>query len=262
MFRKTTKPKSANPHAKLKVGFLLLSTGLFLQILFLNLLAAMIGIETGFLEITMIITGLPELDIIFPFIIILFIPILGVTTNLWITVLSIVPWVIAGAITGYYFGPHNGNSILLSFPVFFGSIGIIAILGIFTLVSSLIPVYPSIQIFGLALGFVLLGFYGLTIIGIISVYFFVPSYLGYYIGKKYSPRLYPLIFYAQPNRIDPIAKYCKFLTHTGDCGVGSSKFIPGTCDNRFNQVTCPFYLHKTKPVHKKILPGGLFSEIK
>ena len=262
MFRKKSKSNSANPHAKVKVGFLLISTGFFIQILFLNLLSVIIGIESEYLGMTMVITGIPELDIILPFIVIMFIPITGITTNLWITLLSIIPWILAGSLTGYYFGPHHERSLLISFPIFFSSVGVVAILILFTLVSSIIPIYPSVQFLVLAFAFVMGAVYGLTILGIITVYFFVPSYIGYYIGKKYSQRLYPLVFYAQPNRIDPTKRHCTFLTPDKRCSVSRSTFIPGTCDNRFNQVTCPFYLRAAKPFRKKILPGGLFSEIK
>ncbi len=262
LFRKKSKPRSANPHAGLKAGFLLLSIGFFLQFLFLNLLSLILGIGTEFAEMTILISGLPELDIVLPFLVLILLPMTAITTNLWVTLLSVIPWIIAGCITGYFCGPDLEKAIFLSFPSFFGSIAVLIILALFTLFGVLLPVFPSLQIVFLFATILTLAMYGMVLIGGISLYFFLPSYIGYYIGKKYTPQLYPQIFYAQPNRIDPRSVYCRFLTRDNRCGVGRSSFIPGTCDNRFNQVTCPIYVRVTKATRKKIQPGGLFSEIK
>ncbi len=262
MFRKKSKPKNANPHAGLKASFLLLFIGFFLQFLFLNILTIILGIGPEFIGLTILITGLPELDIVLPFFILILLPIIAITMNPWITLLSVIPWIIAGFVTGYFCGPNLEKAIFLSFPSFFGSIAILGILAIFSLVGILLPVFPSIQIlviFGLVFSLVM---YGVLMIGIISLYFFLPSYIGYYIGKKYTPQLYPQIFYAQPNRIDPGYHFCRFLNRDNECGIGQSAFFPGMCNNRFNQVTCPIYIRITKATQKKIQPGGLFSEIK
>jgi len=86
----------------------------------------------------------------------------------------------------------------------------------------------------------------------------IPGLIGYSLGKKYSFRAIPQIFFAQPDRQDPDKTQCRFL-HQNQCTVSSLKFIQGTCDNKFNQVTCSFYTKAMKHEYKNKPPKGLFN---
>jgi len=207
-----------------------------------------------------VVTGIPELDMLIPILVLFLLPVILLISDPLISILSMLPWVVTGFLTGYQFGPNHENAIFFSFPILLGSI---SGFGLFSIISfiGLGTIYtPSAELMFYAI-IIVFGLISMSsIIGIISLFFIVPSFLGYYIGRKVAPRVYPLMFYAQPNRIDPEHTRCRFLTDQNQCGVSKSVFTPNTCDNRFNQVTCPFYLRMSKPLNKKDPLGGLLFE--
>ena len=209
---------------------------------------------------TSIITGIPEMDMLLPVLTLFLMPLLQLSTNPLLSGLSLLPWIITGFFTGYLFGPNHENSIFFSFPVLLGSLLGVALFSIVTLIGigNFLPPSTELLIYAVIIVFGLISM--VSFIGMISLFFIVPSFIGYYFGKVIAPRVYPLMFYGQPNRIDPEYTKCRFLTDQNICGVSKRTFNPNTCDNRFNQVTCPIYINNTKPVNRKDPLGGLFSE--
>ena len=220
----------------------------------------MLGQNDLYIIGTAIVTGIPEIDMLIPILILFLMPVLQIAIDPLLAILTLLPWVITGFLTGYFFGPNHENAIFFSFPTLFGSLlgavlfSIVTLIGIGTFLtpSTELLFYLVIIVFGLV--------WMASIIGMISLFFIIPSFFGYYFGKRFAPRVYPLMFYAQPNRIDPNYTKCKFLTSEKNCGVSNRTFIPNTCDNRFNQVTCPFFIRMTKPVNKNDPLGGLLVE--
>ncbi|MHA2096803.1 MAG: hypothetical protein ACW98F_19480 [Candidatus Hodarchaeales archaeon] len=258
--RRRTKFKSVNPAAITKAAFFHLSVGLFLHILFLNILVILMGQNDLYMSVTSIIVGIPEIDMLLPILTLFLMPLLQLATDPLLSGLSLLPWIITGYFTGYIFGPNHENSIFFSFPVLFGSVLGVVLFSIITLIGigNILPPSTELLIYAVLIVFGLISM--TSFIGMISLFFIVPSFIGYYLGRRIAPRVYPLMFYGQPNRIDPDYTKCRFLTDQNICGVSQRTFIPNTCYNRFNQVTCPFYIRKIRHVNKKDPLGGLFSE--
>lgn len=257
--RRRTKSKSVNPAAITKAAFFHLATGLFLHIFFLDVLVILLGQNEIYIMGIAIVTGIPEIDMLIPIVTLFMLPVLQIMTDPLLSILSLLPWVITGFLTGYLFGPNHENAIFFSFPSLFSSLLGIAFFSLITL-FGIGNISPSIELLFYAIVIVFGLIWMVSIIGMMSLFFIVPSFLGYYSGKKLAPRVYPLMFYAQPNRIDPNYTRCRFLTDQNSCGVSKRTFIPNTCDNKFNQVTCPFYIRMMKPVDKKNPLGGLLFE--
>ncbi|MHA1944556.1 MAG: hypothetical protein ACXAC6_01875 [Candidatus Hodarchaeales archaeon] len=258
--RRRTKSKSINPAAITKAAFFHLSVGLFLHILFLDFLVILMGQNELYISGTSIVVGIPEIDMLLPILTLFLMPLLQLTTDPVLSGLSLLPWIITGFFTGYLFGPNHENSIFFSFPVLFGSFLGVALFSIVTLIGIGNILTPSAELLFYAVIIVFGLISMVSFIGMISLFFIVPSFIGYYFGKNIAPRVYPLMFYAQPNRIDPEYTRCRFLTDQNSCEVSKGTIIPNTCDNRFNQVTCPFYIRNAKPVNKTDPFGGLLSE--
>ena len=258
--RRRTKSKSVNPAAITKASFFLLSIGLFLHILFLDFLVILLGQNEIYMIGMSVVTGIPELDMLIPILTLFLLPVFQLVSDPILSILSMLPWVIAGFLTGYQFGPNHENAIFFSFPFLFSSIIGVGLLTLVTIIGIGSILTPSLELlfFAIVIVFAILSM--ASFIGMISLFFIVPSFIGYYFGRKLAPRVYPLMFYAQPNRTDTKHTKCRFLTEENKCGVSKRPFIPNTCDNRFNQVTCPFYLRMTKPFNKKDPLGGLLSE--
>lgn len=207
-----------------------------------------------------VVTGIPELDMIIPILSLFLLPISLLISDPLLSILSMLPWIVTGFLTGYQFGPNHENAIFFSFPCLFGSILGVAFFSIISIIGIGSILTPSIELLYYAIIIIFGIIWVASIIGTISLFFIIPSFIGYFFGRKLAPRVYPLMFYGQPNRIDPNHTKCKFLTQQNNCEVNLRAFIPNTCDNRFNQVTCPSYLRMTKPVNKKDPLGGLLYE--
>jgi len=207
-----------------------------------------------------IVTGIPELDMLIPVVTIFLLPVFILFSDPILSILSMLPWVVAGFLTGYQFGPNHENAIIYSFPYLLLSISGIGLFSMVTIIGIGSLLFPSTELLFFAIIIVFGIIWMAGMIGILSLFFIVPSFIGYYFGRNVAPRVYPLMFYAQPNRIDPEHKRCRFLTDQNNCGVSKRAFIPNTCVNRFNQVTCPFYLRRVKPVNNKNPLGGLLFE--
>jgi hypothetical protein len=258
--RRRTKSKSVNPVAITKAAFFLLSIGLFLHIIFLDFLVILLGQSEIYMVGMAIVTGIPEIDMLIPILTLFLLPVFQIVSDPLLSILSMLPWVAAGFLTGYIFGPYHENAVFFSFPYLLGSILGLVLFSVVTIigVGTFFPPITELLFYAVLVVF---GFIWMaSIVGIISLFFIVPSFIGYNFGKKVAPRIYPLMFYAQPNRMDPEHTRCQFLTEHDNCGVSRRTFIPNTCDNRFNQVTCPFYIRMIKPINKKNPIGGLFSE--
>lgn len=94
----------------------------------------------------------------------------------------------------------------------------------------------------------------------------VPAMIGYYFGKKYTLfSVAPMVLIAQPDRQDPDQTQCRFLDTQGYCVVANKKgiFFPNICDNKWNQVTCSFYLRqmKFKKSTVSLQKGDIIDEI-
>ena len=249
-FRRITKPQVGDSAVKLKSGFFLLITGFTSHILFFDFLVLLLKLDTIYLFglVGLGVTGLPELDILTPLIIISLAPLFLVFTNPLLFLISELPWIFAGFLTGIVFGPQHDRSILFSPPIFVGGVIALFIFLLFTL-AGLESISPFVGILLIStiilLVIVVLG----QAILVISMIIAIPSMIGYYFGKKYTFfSVSPQVFQAQPDRQDPDHTRCRFLTVQNFCAVASKKgvYLENICDNKWNQVTCSFYIRKMK----------------
>ena len=254
-FRRITKSRPANPAAYLKAIIVLIFSGFCSHILFIEMLIILFKLDLAFLYAILITnTGLPEIDMLTPLVLVVISPILLLFSNPLVFFLSLLPWILAGFITGIIFGPTYDKAILFGPPTFVSIIFGLIILFLFSLIGFTFAT-PSISI--LTLIFLLL-YLAITFGGVILIISFpiiIPSLIGYSIGKKYSNNLFPLVFFAQPNRIDPNQTRCQYLNDQNQCLISKKDFIPNLCDNKFNQVTCTFYMYKKGVKYKKNLFG-------
>jgi hypothetical protein len=145
---------------------------------------------------TSTVLGIPEIDMLLPILTLFLMPLLQLTTDPLLSGLSLLPWIITGFFTGYLFGPNHENSIFFSFPVLFGSLLGVAFFSIVTLIGIGNILTPSVELLFYAV-IIVFGLISMaSFIGMISLFFIVPSFIGYYFGKKIAPRVYPLMFYA------------------------------------------------------------------
>lgn len=249
-FRRLTKPKSADPAGDMKAGFFLLFTGFSSHILFFEVLVLIMKLDTNYMQSLLFlgVTGLPELDILTPLIIIVLSPILLIFTNPLLFLVSELPWVFSGFLTGIYFGPQHDRSIMFAPPIFMGSIMILFLFFIYTL-AGLGQFSPFVSILILIFTMLSLFVIGGQLIFILSMIIVIPALIGYYFGKKNTPSaVSPRVFLAQPDRQDPKNTRCRFLDSKNNCFVSGkeSVFFSNICDNKWNQVTCSYYLRRVK----------------
>ncbi|UCG04285.1 MAG: hypothetical protein JSW11_09920 [Candidatus Heimdallarchaeota archaeon] len=266
-FRRLTKPQSGDPAGKLKAGFFLLITGFTSHILFFEFLVLILKLDISYTVglVGLGVTGVPEIDILTPLIIISLSPLLLGFTNPILLFIGVIPWIFAGFLTGTFFGPQYDRSILFAPPIFTGSIIILFLFFLFSL-AGLGSVMPSIGILLIsAIILLLVVVLGQTIL-VISMIMAIPAIVGYYFGKKYTFNpVPPQVLLAQPDRQDPDQSRCPFLDAHNYCAISNKKgiFFPNICDNKWNQVTCPYYLRKIKsdkiPIRHQ--QGDLIDEI-
>lgn len=263
-FRQITKPKSADPAGEIKAGIILLFSGFTSHILFFELLVLILRIDLTYMLnlVSTQVTGLPEIDMLTPLVMIIISPTLLAFSNPLLFIISLLPWVFAGLVTAVLIGPQKDRSIMIAPPL---SIGTVLML-FFFLNYSLIGLGPGLPALGLLLLVVLLLFsailvWALTLI--LSLTMVIPAILGYSLGKRFKSRaVSPQIFIAQPDRQDPDQTRCPFLQADNQCGVGSPEFIPDVCNNKWNQVTCRFYkrIHSIESQRDKHQPGDFIIE--
>ena len=266
-FRRLTKPNSADPAGRLKAGFVLLFVGFSSHILFFDALVLLLKLEQSYIQSLLFleVTGLPEIDILTPLIIISLFPILFIFSNPVLFLISELPWVFAGFLIGVLFGPQYDRPILFAPPIFIGSCTMLFFFLLFSLLG-LGPYAPSIGLLSIALLMLLLLVVLGQIILLISMTLVIPALIGYTFGKKYTVRaVSPQVFLAQPDRQDPNHTRCRFLTAQDHCGVSGKEgvFSPNICDNKWNQVTCPYYFRQLRieKAAKKFQEGDFINEI-
>jgi len=266
-FRRLTKPRSVDPAGNMKAGIFLLFTGFCSHILFFEVLVLLLQLDTTYMLSLMLfgVTGLPEIDILTPLIIISLSPFFLISTNPLLFLVSELPWIFSGFLTGLLFGPQHDRAIVYAPPIFMGSIAMLFLILLFSLVG-LGEFTPFVGILFLStvilLLFVMLG----QVILILSVAIVIPAIIGYTLGKKKtlfasSPR----IFLAQPDRQDPNNTRCRFLSPQNYCNVTGKvdMYFPNICDNKWNQATCSFYLRQISFERKtqKYQKGDYINEI-
>ncbi|MFX0013802.1 MAG: hypothetical protein ACFFB2_03480 [Promethearchaeota archaeon] len=266
-FRRITRLKSSDNAGKLKAGFFLLFTGFSIHIIFFEVIVLLLKLDPNYIGGLMFlgVTGLPELDLLTPLIMISLSPFFFITTNPLLFFLSELPWFLAGFLTGSVFGPQHDRSILFAPPIFIGTIVTLFLFLLFTL-TGLGSLIPSIGILLIStVIFMLLIVLGQGIL-MLSLTMIIPALFGYLIGKRYTFRAVPpQVFLAQPDRQDSNQTLCRYLNYQNKCTISNKKdfFIPNVCNNKWNQVTCSFYIHKKKFSRSKQKPqlGDLIDEI-
>jgi hypothetical protein len=266
-FRRLTKPKSVDRAGNLKAGFVLLFTGFCSHILFFEVLVLLLKLEMNYIQNLLFlgITGLPEIDILTPLILISLSPIFLIFTNPVLFLISELPWVFAGFLTGLLFGPQHDRSIMFAPPIFVSSIMMLFFFLLFS-ITGLGQSMPSTGIiFLVSLMLLLIVVLGQAIL-MFSMIMVIPALFGYFLGKKYTLRaISPQVFLAQPDRQDPNHTRCQFLSPQNYCDVSGREglFIHNTCDNKWNQVTCSFFIRQVriKKVTEKTQQGDFINEI-
>ena len=266
-FRRITKPQIGDPAAKIKASFFLLVTGFSSHILFFDFLVLLLKLDTFYIVgvVGLGVTGLPELDILTPLIIISLSPLFLVITNPILFLISEIPWIFAGFLTGIFFGPQHDRSILFSPPIFLGGVMVLFIFLLFSL-AGLGSISPSVSILLISTIIILLIIVLGQAILVISMLMAIPAIVGYYFGKKYTFNpVSPQVFIAQPDRQDPDHTRCRFLTVQNYCDISNKKgvFFDNVCNNKWNQVTCSYYIRKMKSEKLRIShqKGDLINEI-
>ncbi|MFX1282814.1 MAG: hypothetical protein ACFFB5_04130 [Promethearchaeota archaeon] len=267
-FRRLTKPRSVDPAGNIKVGFFLLFIGFSSHILFFEVLVLLLKLETTYMLsfILFEVTGLPEIDILTPLIIISLSPFLLISTNPFLFLISIIPWVFSGFLTGLLFGPQHGRAIVFAPPVFMGSIITLWFFLLFS-IAGLGELTPSVGILLLSTVILILSVFLVYVIFLLSMVIAIPALIGYTFGKnKTLFAISPRIFIAQPDREDPSNTRCRFLTPQNHCNVAArvGVFFPNICDNKWNQVTCSYYLRQiaVEKMNQKYQQGDYIDEIK
>ncbi len=266
-FRRITKPQLGDSAGNLKVGFFLLITGFSSHILFFEILVLILKLDMAYsvILVGLGVTGLPELDILTPLIVISLSPLFLVFTNPLLFFISEIPWVFAGFLTGIFFGPQHDRAILFAPPIFVGSIIVLFIFLLFSL-TGLGTALPSIGILLIFAVIILLVVALGQAILVVAMIMTIPAIIGYYFGKKYTfYAVSPQVFLAQPDRQDPEQTRCRFLAVENYCIVSNKKgiYFPNICDNKWNQVTCPYYKQKIRTLKTAIRrqQGDLINEI-
>lgn len=265
-FRRMTRPKSADPAQQLKTGLFMLFTGLTSHIIFFELLILLLKLELTYLQSILYfqVTGFPEIDMLTPLFIIIISPLLLVFTDPILFLISLLPWSFAGLLTSIFFGPRQERVILLGPPLFIGSF----LMLISFLLYSLIGLGPGLPSTGLLILMILLVAQAISawsLALLLSLTMSLPALIGYSLGNRFSltKAVPPFIFFAQPDRRDPNQTKCPYLSINNQCEVGYPGFISNVCDNKFNQVTCSYYIRKA--YSKKNLaedqPGEYIDEI-
>jgi hypothetical protein len=240
-FRRITKLRSADSSRTLKAGIIFIFTGFTTHILFFESLIIILNLDQVLIGMTSVLTGVVELDMLIPLLIITLSPIFLVDSNFGLFFVSLIPWLVAGFITGFIMGPGHDRAILLAPPLIISIISLLAAFLLYSLLGGLIPVSPFLTLLSLLVLVLVILFILAGSIAMISFPIIIPALIGYSIGKKYTPSLVPQLFFAQPDRQDPHQTRCKYLNGQNQCGVGKSWFIPNTCDNKYNQVTCNYF---------------------
>lgn len=273
-FKRLTKPRSADSSSELKVGILFIFTGFSSYILFFETLMILLNLDVFQTQLLLMleVTGIPELDVLTPLILISIAPYLYLFINFFIFILSLIPWFFSGFIVGIIFGPKHDRTILFSLPIFIGGIFLIFFFLLFSLMGFG-TLYPSLEIITtlIMIGWLLLSLFPVLLI--LTMPLIIPAFIGYSIGRKYTNRpVAPRVFIAQPDRQDPNHTRCRFLTpqHFGKefCTVSRGRrqvfLMPNFCDNKWNHATCRFYMKEMKIIKSRsvTIEGDYIDEIK
>jgi hypothetical protein len=213
------------------------------------------------------VTGLPEIDILTPLIMISLSPYFYFASNILLFGLSIVPWFFAGLVTGIIFGPQYDRLIILSPPLFISAILMLFFFLYYSIFGFGISI-PSIDLLYFAIVMAMMAVSIVMMIFIFCLPMIIPAFIGYSVGKNHTIRpVVPRVFLAQPDRQDPNRTRCRYLTNRNTCSIGSGRrevnMIPNLCDNKWNQSTCRFYIRaaKTSEDRSISIEGDYIDEI-
>ncbi len=259
-FRQNTESKSADSAEVLKVGMSVVFIGFTCHILFFDLFVAVFKLNLNYIAYFFAITGIPEIDLLLPLFITNISPILLLYSSTpLLFFFALIPWILAGFMTGYKFGPSYEKTIGKS--IFFFNCSVLLL--IFFLIFSFAGLGPGLPLEGLQtflIAFIYLAIIAGLITGVSSLPVIIASTLGYVLGKNYTPKAVPRIFYAQPNREDPNQSKCPYLTSEKQCSQRGN-FISTVCLNKYNQMTCQYYKTGLRKISKKKTPGVIIDEI-
>ncbi len=268
-FKRLTKTRSADSAVILKVMIVFLFTGFTTFILFFETLVIILNLDiyqtAGLL--TLEVTGVPEIDILTPLIIVSLSPYFYLYSNIFLFGLSLIPWFFAGFVTGIIFGPQHDRMIILSPPFF---ISAILMLFFFLLYSIFGFGYyiPSIDLLFFVIFMASMALSIAMMIFIFCLPMIIPAFIGYSMGRNRAIRpVVPRVFLAQPDRQDPDGTRCRYLTNRNTCSVGGGRrevnLIPNLCDNKWNQKTCRLYIKASKTSKERniSLEGDYIDEI-
>lgn len=268
-FKNFTKTRSADSAATIKFSIVYLFFGYTLYILFFETLVMLLNLDINqSLNLMMSgLSGIAEIDILLPLILISMAPYQYLQTNLFLFGISLIPWFFAGFLTGVLFGPQYDRMILITPPIFLLSITVLFSF----LLYSLFGYGLSFAIIDLAIlaVFILYSVFSIAmIVFTICLPLIIPAFFGYSIGRKHTIRpVTPRVFLAQPDRIDSNHTRCQFLTDQDICSVAKYRkvvvMIPNICDNKFNHATCRYFFKEKNRVKDGTisLDGGFIDEI-
>ena len=269
-FKRLTKPRSADSSSGLKVGILFIFTGFSSYILFFETLTILLNLDVFQTQTLLMleVTGIPELDVLTPLLLISLAPYMYLFTNLFIFVLSLIPWFFSGFIIGIIFGPKHDRTIIFSLPIFIGGIFLIFFFLLFS-IMGFGTIFPSFDIALMLIMVLTL----LTLLGtgllILIMPLIIPAFIGYSFGRKYTNRpVAPRVFIAQPDRQDQNRTRCRFLNQQRFCTVSRGRrqvfLIPNLCDNKWNHATCGYYIKEMKSRKSRniTIEGDYIDEIK
>ncbi|MHA2074252.1 MAG: hypothetical protein ACW97X_06515 [Candidatus Hodarchaeales archaeon] len=258
-FKRLTKHRSADSNSELKAGILFVFTGFSSYILFFETLVILLNLDILQTQtlLGLEVTGIPEIDVLTPLIIISTAPYSYLFSNIFLFLLSLIPWFFSGFIIGLIFGPKYDRTIILSLPIFIGGIFLLFFFLLFSILG-IGTIYPSFDIaFMLIMLFTLLLSLATSLLAL-TMPLILPAFIGYSIGRKYTFRpIPPRVFIAQPDRQDPNYTRCQFLTPQDTCSVSRGRrpvpLMPNTCDNKWNHATCGWYLKEIKTIKSRNL---------
>ncbi|MFX0086979.1 MAG: hypothetical protein ACFFAU_15080 [Candidatus Hodarchaeota archaeon] len=266
-FRRLTKIRSADSAIIYKVVIVFLFTGFTTYILFFETLVIILNLDIYQTSNLMELTGVPEIDILTPLIIISLSPYLYLYTNIFLFGLSLIPWLFAGFVTGIIFGPQHDRLIILSPPFFISAIFMLFFFLLYS-ISGFGFYIPSIDLLFFVILMALMAISIAMTIFIFCLPMIIPAFIGYSIGRNRAIRpVVPRVFLAQPDRQDPDRSRCQYLTNRNTCSIGGGRgeviLITNLCDNKWNQKTCRFYIKASKTSKERniSLEGDFIDEI-
>lgn len=270
-FKRLTKPRSADSSSELKVGILFIFTGFSSYILFFETLTILLNLDVFQTQTLLMleVTGIPEIDVLTPLILISIAPYMYLLSNFFIFILSLIPWFFSGFIIGIIFGPQHDRTLIFSLPIFIGGIFLIFLFLLFSILG-IGTIYPSFDIvLMLVMMLTLLISLGAVLL-VLTMPLIIPAFIGYSFGRKHTNRpVAPRVFIAQPDRQDQNHTRCQFLNQQSFCAVSRGRrrpvvLIPNLCDNKWNHATCGYYLKeiKSRKTSNITIEGDYIDEIK